>query len=1015
MTRALTLPQERTEWAQEALARNVPAQRVALGGSELLARGLPLLRREGSQLLQAVEVSLTRGPALRVALECDGREWSSCGLRPGEPAQLLFGPAIDAPTRARLTSGDSEGTLLLHPQRRWRLYLIHQSHLDIGYTDRQPVVLENQCAYLDAAVELAAAAAGWPEPARWRWNVETTLPLERWLHTRPRPLRERFFELARSGLIEVCALSCNMHTEAFSIDELARQVTFATQLRDRFDVPIVSAMQTDVPGATSALPELLTGAGVTNLSVAHNFAGRSVPYRHCGQQLPRAFRWRGGSGRDLWVWRTDSMRGSAYMEGYIVGLGTGYEAALTALPRYLAALQVTAHPYQGAPGHWLGLPPGVSDDETPYPFDILHLRIQGEMADNAPPSLVPAQIVKQWNEQWAYPQLRMATNREFFDALRTETGDRLPVFEGDWTDWWADGVGSAAREVALGREGQRSVAVGQALHTFADLLGDGDHEWRDDVERCYERLTLFDEHTWGAADPWKDDLDGRSSGRLQWQIKGAFALEAHDRALALRDHGTRRFGAALENRGAGTREPVLTVFNLSAGEVSEVVSVFIPWEAGLESGVEAIDLTTGEPVPCELQTPANPRFQARGRWLRLLASAVPPLGFRTWGLRPRSGGGAIEPVSGPQHRGRYELRLDAASGTLESIVDRETGRELVERQSPFGFNQYVYDRYATAPDVNHLSGRVGEEGGQWLLAERAVAIDGVLVRQEASPLADRVVVRLRAPGAERLESTYEAVAGASALRIENRIWKLPVAEKESVYFAFPFAVSEPQLAWEVTGGTERAAAPRIPGSAFHMRAIRHWVAIQGDGAGIGWATLDAPLIETGMLHLPYAPFPPTFEAEPADAATIFSWAANNLWDTNFPTRQGGEVRFRYRVASTAEGSPWELGSAAAGGAIRPLVGLLTSSTVEQGRLLQLEGEVDLITAVPAAHGLALHLRAPGPEPAEVQVRSGALRIRSGRIGDVTGGGRQEVRVQDGTIAVRLPPGSYRALELEIER
>ena len=1015
MTRALTFPEDRAGSAREALARNVPAQEQALGGTALVVRELPLLRREGADLLQAVEVSLTRGPGLHVALRCGGRDWSSCDLAPGGPAGLLFAPAVDAPTPAQLVSGEHEAALLLHPQRRWRLFLIHQSHLDIGYTDAQRVVLENQCSYLDAALELATRSAGWPEAARWRWNVETTLPLEQWLRTRSLQHRETFFELARSGLIEVCALSCNMHTEAFSIDELARQLAFATQLRARFDVPVVSAMQTDVPGATSVLPELLTGAGVSNLSVAHNFAGRSVPYRHCGQRLPRAFRWRSGSGRELWVWRTDSLRGSAYMEGNLLGLATAYEDALSALPQYLAALQVTAHPYQGAHGRWLGLPDGVAGVEAPYPFEVLHLRVQGEHADNAPPSLIPAEIARRWNEEWAYPQLRMATNREFFDALREEAGDRVPVFEGDWTDWWADGIGSAAREVAMGREGQRSVAVGQTLHSLAGVLGDGEGEWKEDVDRAYERLALFDEHTWGAADPWRDDLDGRSAGRLQWQVKGAFALEGHDRALALREHGSRRLGAALDNGGRRTREQALTVVNLSARETSDVVSAFLPEEAGLDQGVEAVDLATGEPAPCELRPQENPRFRARGRWLRLLARGVPALGFKTWVLRPRTGGGAVESGSGRVGRGHYEIEVDVGAGTLRSLLDREAGRELVEDGSPFGFNQYVYDRYATAPNVNHLSGRVGEESGLWLLGERAVATDGVLLRHERSPLADRLVVRLRAPGAQRLETTYEVVEGAVALRIENRVWKLPVAEKESIYFAFPFALSDPSLAWEVTGGTDRADAPRIPGSASHMRAIRHWVALQSQDIGVGWATLDAPLIETGMLHLPYAPFPPTFEAQAADRATVFSWAANNLWDTNFPDRQGGEARFRYRIASARADSPWELGSAAAGGAARPLVGMLGAPGPEGGRLLDLDGEVDLITAVPAVHGIALHLRAPGPDPAEVAVRSGSLRILSARVGDVTGVERNDLQVRDGEVTLRLPPGSYRALELEIDR
>ncbi|MBO0701747.1 MAG: hypothetical protein J2P38_02365, partial [Candidatus Dormibacteraeota bacterium] len=86
MTRAITFPQVRTESAHQALAGNVPAQRATIGGSELLVRELPLLRRQGPELLQAVEVSLVRGPGLTVALDCEGRQWSACDLTPGGAA-----------------------------------------------------------------------------------------------------------------------------------------------------------------------------------------------------------------------------------------------------------------------------------------------------------------------------------------------------------------------------------------------------------------------------------------------------------------------------------------------------------------------------------------------------------------------------------------------------------------------------------------------------------------------------------------------------------------------------------------------------------------------------------------------------------------------------------------------------------------------------------------------------------------------------------------------------------------
>ena len=256
-----------------------------------------------------------------------------------------------------------ELALELRPQRHWEVFLCHQSHLDIGYTDPQDRVLAHHLQYLDSVLELAESTDDWPEDARFRWNIEATWPLEAWLAARPRAACEELLARARQGRIEVCALPFSMHTEAYSIDELARGLRFADSLREQ-GVPVVTAMQTDVPGAVAALPALLADAGVRYLAVAHNYAGRSVPYLHGGQRLGRPFWWQAPGGRRVLVWYTDSPHGVAYMEGNLVGLAESADVAAELLPEYLAALASQPYPY--TPGYaWLGLPEGMEAEREP--------------------------------------------------------------------------------------------------------------------------------------------------------------------------------------------------------------------------------------------------------------------------------------------------------------------------------------------------------------------------------------------------------------------------------------------------------------------------------------------------------------------------------------------------------------------------------------------------------------------------------------------------------------------------
>ena len=64
--------------------------------------------------------------------------------------------------------------------------------------------------------------------------------------------------------------------------------------------------------------------------------------------------------------------------------------------------------------------------------------------------------------------------------------------------------------------------------------------------------------------------------------------------------------------------------------------------------------------------------------------------------------------------------VDLATGTLSSIVDKATGRELVNPDAALGFNHYVYDRYATVGQSNHNSSKFADIGNLALISSRDV-------------------------------------------------------------------------------------------------------------------------------------------------------------------------------------------------------------------------------------------------------------------------------------------------------
>lgn len=1007
-----------------------------LGSLTLRISNLPLFRKRDESLEQAIRVRTPGGAAETFVVELrNGDELvDTASIAVGERAQstFLFVPEVTARSTITVSCTATDGTSVttpftVIPQRKWTIHLAHHSHYDIGYTDTQNEVMASQMAYIDSALELATLTDDWPVAARFRWNVEVNWPLQQWLRLRPQWAREELARRVREGRIEVHALPFSMHTEAYSFDELAQQLTFTAEVREALDIEVVTAMQTDVPGATIGLSTLLTDAGVKYLVVAHNYAGRSIPHHLDGQDLERPFRWQAPDGEKVLVWYTDTLNGSAYMEAMHVGFGAGSEDVLGTLPEYLSALARQRYPYGNHESWIAGSTAGLTLADRGYPYDVLHLRVQGAYADNASTSLLPSRIVREWNETWAWPRLRMSVNRDFFADIEERHGEDFPTYTGDWTDWWADGIGSAAVALGKNRQSQGDIRTAQTLHALADGLTDAPlPSMPAEVRSAYEAMALFDEHTWGAANPWSQDLIGESSGEIQWTRKHAYALQAEETTRSLLDGGLQRFSTMARV----TRDDLvasLLVFNPSSFERSDLVRVFVPEREVDLATVELLDLATDEPVSFIVEPQDNARYRLRGAWIRFLARDLPPIGYARYGLRPGATVGVrvVPEPSNSLTTERIRVEVDPGRGTITSLVDLISGADLVGSRAPFGFGGVVLDHYASAAGFNHLSSRIGLGAGPWLLGRRAIPQHGHIIHHRSNAVFEQMTMRLELPGLDWLETTLTLPHRVPRVDIRHHLHKPPTMAKESLYVAFPFAGKDPAFGFEVTGGWVNPGDPHVPGSAHYFRAIRHAASVTAEGLPpVAWATREAPLVQVGDIHLPYAPFPPTIPDYEAHPGTIHSWALNNIWDTNFPPEQGGEMSFTYSVAMGTDESPADLARTTGAAIAQPLVGMIAPvvspvlasfpNRASFVRSLNPEVEVTHLAASRPGTGLAVHLRSHARDRIETWLKIEHLPVRGAQIGTFLETGMAGVEITDGMVAVTVAPGELRVVWLDLE-
>ena len=1001
-----------------------------IAGRSLQAVSLPLFRQTERGLVQVVRFRLVGPGATETGLgvSVEGTDGMGRGTFTVEDKGTTLVAAAEVPevssTQRRsfnvyAANGDvlAQGDVVVRPQRKWSVSLVHHTHLDVGYTDRQEVVLSNHLQYLDSVLDLVDHTSSWDDDARFRWNIEVSWPLERWFASRGERDRRRMIDAVKAGHVSVGAMSLNMHTEACAIEELYEMVRFAVELQTNQGVAVTSAMQTDVPGGVTGLVEVLADVGVRYLSVAHNYAGRSIPYLIGGERLERPFYWRAPSGKRVLVWQTDTLHGNAYMEGNIIGLAESFSVSQDTLPCYLAALAERAYPFDS--GIWL--PEADKVLRPPYPHDILHLRVQGKYGDNAPPNLIVSEIAREWNSKWAYPHLRVDRNEDFFVSAEQRLGTTIPEWQGDWADWWADGLGSGARMLGWVREAQGAARVGKTLQAVSDVLAGAPAAPVHSSRKTYEDIGLFDEHTWGARSPWGDDEDGYASGELQWQRKASFARDAREAAAALVSAGARK---SAEHVGSRRGLAGIVVFNPSGWTRTDVVKVFLPFSTVPSTYDVAVqDDRDGTKVATTTAAQENAEHRPAGRFLQFLAKDVPALGYARFNVIE---GTPVpidisEPGMPTVENDYYRVSLSLLNASINSIIQRDAKRELVNADAVLGLNAYVFDRYGSSTKVDHLSGRLFTRQLD-LIAERVTGENAVVVRRETSELGESMTVDIRAPGCAKLLTTISTWREIPRVDITNRMFKLRTVDKQSVFFAFPFAVTAPELIYELPGAGTSASAPTVPGCPQHMRAIRHWVTLAEDKGGIAWATVDAPLVQFGDIHSPYTPFPGTLRLSQPEPGTVYSWPLNNIWDTNFPTEQGGEMKFRYAISSQESGDARALGMRLGESVSTPLVGTVVplagggKEMAPSGSLCAIERpEVRLVqaTASDREGDLLLWLNNQATGEVTTAVEFPDITVRGARVGNVFEGSQAAVPVADGSVRISLKPGETKALALDL--
>ena len=598
----------------------------------------PFLVEHSGELYQPVMASVLHlGEPVEATVTVKGSKPVKQLLKSGYKVIEGFAPQVTKPTSVEVDvkiAGQSIGkkTVTIKPIRKWEVYLLHHSHVDIGYTHVQTEVVRKHWGYFEQVIELARKSADYPPGSQFKWNVEVLWAVDSYLKQASKEKREQFIEAVRKGWIALDALYGNELTALCRPEELIRLVDYAQKLKQRYGFTINSAMITDVPGYTWGIVPVLAQSGVKYFSVGPN-RGHRIGYT-LSSWGDKPFYWESPSGkRKVLCW----VAGEGYSLFHAGRLDGGR------LFEYLKRLE-----------------------KSEYPYDMLQVRysIGG---DNGPPDPGLSEFVKNWNEKYAYPKLIVATASEMCREFERRYGDRIPKARGDFTPYWEDGAGSSARETSINRDAAERLVQAETLWA---MLNPAKYP-AEDFYKAWREVILYDEHTWGAhCSISQPDSDFT---KAQWKIKQAFALEADTQSHKL-------LNSALAGRRSKSKKvSAIDVFNTCSWPRTDLVVL----PKGLTLAGDLVKDVDSKSVSSQRLSTGELAFLARD---------IPPFAARrfTFHTGRIHTSGSAEVRGAKLNNGRIALTVDEKTGAIKSLKWTKLKADLVNRKSGFGLNDYFY-------------------------------------------------------------------------------------------------------------------------------------------------------------------------------------------------------------------------------------------------------------------------------------------------------------------------------------
>ena len=852
------------------------------------------------------------------------------------------------------------------------------SHLDIGYTHPQPMLMEQQVDYVNQVLELMKETENNPEETKFRWTAEASYVLKKWLET----AEEEQINSMKKYLAEgrICLTALPMHTTpGVDAREMVSMLSGKKELEERLDTNIHIAVTHDVDGQPWPLGQMLLDSGVDFYLTGINIHYGGIPFPR-----PLFFRWEMADGRTL-----DTFLGEHY---------SIFSQIIQS--RYPS----TEHVHNGLKEQitWM--------EENGYEKDYIFLTATNPpQYDNNPPDWKLPELIQRYNEENHEYKIRFVTAQQLYEKLRMDeqvNHRKVPVYKGDWTDYWNFGCASTARETRVNRLAKDTLAAAEMLEC---IHLEKDRHYERAKQKCQENSMLYDEHTWGASGSIANPKGAETYAQQvhKWDMAytaadlSGYLLSRQMEKTAKNPYQSDALGGILlvnptpKEQTFELRYPKeyrIADRHLSTRRSKSFVPYMEPEDETASGGI----LTLPPYTTKELSFEELDRLKEESRpyaYTYSMETGCLDTPYYTVQIHPESG----EILQIREKEGGKDVLNKTGYGLFAPVVERidDTDQERT-RETLFGNSVYLRNHNISQWNHEWKAKRTGFHLTSWRMEEE---------EYHAAVVREGWMDGIKSMEQKIIFDTYRP-----QIRMEVVFDKDAVEEPESLLFVIPLKLQKGwKCCYDTAGENVLLDEEQMGDVCRDYVTVDTAVSMYDTALCATLACPDAPMVQVGGFNFGKEQHRIPREEDPL----LLAWPLNNYWSTNFMADQSGRMRFVYELNLHPSFDEKEMRADGIRAKNPVKVNALAKVRGEQHQLMQCQGNSEALAVFPAREtdGILVLLKNPLDEVDMTSIHLSEHTIR--RACQVTPQEEEmgELPTAADTVQVEMPPRALKLIKL----